>query len=279
VSRRAGATLLGLILLVAAVAVLVATVSPSRGQHRQGGGAEAQASDQCGSSVSLAKLRLDPAVTQSLANDTMTYCTQFSGRSIPAGWMRFSGVPGGDPSGLFVPSHVTVANGYLTIIASQDPAAGGTWATGGICQCAAPRLYGAFFVHSRVTSAGPDEIDLLWPSARVWPPEVDFNESVAESSSTTWSVHWGATNHAVHGYTAVNLTQWHTFGVIWTPTSLVFTVDGRVWGDDTVGAQIPHQAMTLDISQQTFCGEHRECPTRPVAMHVDWVAEFTDHAG
>jgi hypothetical protein len=33
--------------------------------------------------------------------------------------------------------------------------------------------------------------------------------------------------------------------------------------------------MTLDISQQTFCGLTAECPTRAVKMQVDWVAEYS----
>jgi hypothetical protein len=32
--------------------------------------------------------------------------------------------------------------------------------------------------------------------------------------------------------------------------------------------------MTLDIQNQTFCGRGTECPTRPVTMQVDWVAEY-----
>jgi hypothetical protein len=31
--------------------------------------------------------------------------------------------------------------------------------------------------------------------------------------------------------------------------------------------------MTLDMSQQTWCAI--VCPTRPVSMQVDWVAEYS----
>jgi hypothetical protein len=185
--------------------------------------------------------------------------------------LRFSGVPKGDPSGLFARSHVVVGTGHLAIKVARRR--GRAWATGGICHCGTPRLYGAFFVRSRVTGGGPDEIDLLWPVARVWPPEIDFNESGAQTQSSTWSVHYGD-NTVVHGSTLVDLLAWHTWGVIWTAHSLRFVLDGRLWGAVLRGSAIPHQPMTLDIQNQTFCGRGTECPARPVTMQVRWVAEY-----
>ena len=193
---------------------------------------------------------------------------------MPPGWFKFSGVPEGDPSGLFVRSHVSVSGGHLSLTVTRRPHHPSTWASAGICHCGRPRRYGAFFVRSRVTGGGPDEIDLLWPAARVWPPEVDFNESVAHTGSSTWSVHYGGTDHVVHGATRIDLLLWHTWGVIWAPSFIRFLVDGHPWGAVTSRSQIPHQPMTLDIQNQTFCGRGTECPKRPVTMQVDWVAEY-----
>jgi hypothetical protein len=206
---------------------------------------------------------------------TLSYCTEFSGIVLPTGWDAFSGVPAGDPAGRFVPSHVDVHHGVLTLTASRDPELGDRWGTGGVCQCGEGRTYGAYFVRSRVTGAGPDEIDLLWPVAHVWPPEIDFNESSAHADSTTWSVHFGRTNHVVRGDLRVDLERWHTWGIIWTRHAVRLTVDGRTWGVVATRPDIPTQPMTLDISQQTFCGLSAECPRRTVQMQVDWVAEFT----
>jgi hypothetical protein len=203
---------------------------------------------------------------------TLSYCNDFQGPRIPAGWFRFSGVPAGDPSGFFARSHVAITSGHLSIRVTRRR--GRAWATGGICHCGTPRLYGAFFVRSRVTGAGPDEIDLLWPVARVWPPEIDFNESGAQTGSTTWSVHYGGDDEVVHGATQIDLLRWHTWGVIWTVHSLRFLVDGRLWGAVVRPSEIPHQPMTLDIQSQTFCGRGTECPAHPVTMQVRWVAEY-----
>jgi hypothetical protein len=71
------------------------------------------------------------------------------------------------------------------------------------------------------------------------------------------------------------MTKWNTWGIIWTPTLLTFIVDGQVWGTDDVPSQIPNQAMTLDLQQSTRCTTGTECPTGPVSMQVDWVAEYS----
>jgi beta-glucanase (GH16 family) len=125
-----------------------------------------------------------------------------------------------------------------------------------------------------VTAGGDDNVELLWPAAAVWPPEVDFNETGNGTSKTGWYVHYTSEDHQVAKTLRINLTKWHTWGVIWTPSRMTFTVDGKVWGIVTASSAIPHQAMTLDIQQQTFCGIAPECPTKPLSMLVNWVTEF-----
>ena len=147
-----------------------------------------------------------------------------------------------------------------------------------MCQCKKALLYGAFFVRSRVTGPGPDEAELLWPIAPTWPPEVDLNESAYATNATSWTVHYGSGNAFVQGTHSFNLERWHTFGVIWTPRSLTFTMDGRLWGRITNYNEIPHQPMTLDIDQQTRCNvpaSWAACPKHPATLQVDWVAEYS----
>jgi hypothetical protein len=200
------------------------------------------------------------------------YCTDFSGGRLPAGWGKFNGVPGGDPAGLFLRSHVDVSAGILSLLTMRDGE--GRWATGGVCQCGLRHTYGAYYVRSRVTGGGDDEVQLLWPASHQWPPEVDFNETGQRTSATAWYVHYRADNHQIAHVLHINLLRWHTWGVVWTPRSLSFTVDGHRWGIVRSWSAIPHTAMTLDLSQQTWCGLAPECPTRPLAMQIDWVAIF-----
>jgi beta-glucanase (GH16 family) len=175
---------------------------------------------------------------------------------------------------MFDPSHVVVAGGMLSLLTMRDAANGGGWATGGVCQCGIGRTYGAYFVRSRLTGAGVDEVQMLWPVAHVWPPEIDFNETGNRVTTTAWYVHFRSSGHQIARTLRINLTRWHTWGVRWTPRLITFTVDGDVWGVVRSPSVIPHERMTLDLSQQTWCGIAPECPQRPLAMQVDWVAEY-----
>jgi len=215
-----------------------------------------------------------PPRRHAIGGYTLAYCNDFRGSNLTGGWGKFSGVPGGDPSGFFDPSHVVVQNGMLTLNTYRDPSNNNGWATGGLCQCGVARTYGTYYVRSRVTGPGDDEVQLLWPAAHVWPPEVDFNETGNLSTKTAWYVHFRSSNEQVAKTLHVNMAKWHTWGVIWTARSLTFTVDGIVWGRVTNPSIIPHEKMTLDIQQQTWCGIAPECPTKPLSMLVDWVAEF-----
>lgn len=203
-----------------------------------------------------------------------SYVTQFNGATMPAGWDVFTGIPGGDPGGHFSAAHVQVTGGLLELLTYQDPAYGDGWVTGGVCQCGLARVYGAYFVRSRVTGKGPNEVELLWPANNQWPPEIDFNETGGSIVTSSTSLHYGADNTVIRTHIDINMTQWHTWGVIWTPTSVTYTVDGRVWGRLSTRGTIPNIPMTLDFEQRTICSEDRQCPTTPVNMYVDWVAEY-----
>ncbi|MHB1905295.1 MAG: glycoside hydrolase family 16 protein [Acidimicrobiales bacterium] len=207
--------------------------------------------------------------------------TDFNGSSLPGGWYTYSGQPGGDPGSQWADSHVSVSGGLLTLNTFQDPAYGGEWVTGGLCQCGVARTYGAYFVRSRVTGAGPTQVELLWPANNTWPPEIDFSETSGAIDGSTASDIWAASGSGrsqVQSHVAVDMTQWHTWGVIWTPSTITYTVDGRVWGEVTNTGSIPSIPMTLDIQQQTWCSAGYACPSAPQSMQVDWVAEYVPGA-
>ena len=204
----------------------------------------------------------------------MTYETDFTGRNLPAGWGRFAGLPEGDHQSRWLPSHVVVGGNLVRLIASRDPKLGGKWVTGGIAQYGIGREYGAYFIRSRVTGPGPDQNEMLWPVAHVWPPEVDFNEMGYSTTSTSWTVHFGHGSAFVQTTRNFNMERWHTWGVVWTRKAMIFTIDGRSWGRLTNVGVIPHQTMTLDVQQQVWCQPRLACPIKASALEVDWVAEY-----
>lgn len=216
-----------------------------------------------------------PPGAGALAGYSQSYVTDFSGSSLPSGWDVYTGKPGGDPGAQFGAAHAVVGSGLLQLNTWQDSAYGNSWVTGGVCQCGAPQTYGAYFVRSRLTGAGPTGVEILWPAANTWPPEVDFNETFGGTADTTATVHYGASNSQIQRTVKLDMTQWHTWGVIWTAATITYTVDGNVWGTVTTSSSIPNQAMWLTLQQQTWCASGWACPTAPQSMQVDWVAEYT----
>jgi hypothetical protein len=218
---------------------------------------------------------LAPPGINSLPGYTRSYVNDFLGTRVPPGWDVFSGVPGGDPGALFASSHVVVSNGLLHLNTFRDPKYQNEWVTGGICQCGFAQTYGAYFVRSRVTAAGPNEVELLWPQDNQWPPELDFSETGGAINSTSSTVHFSTANSIDQRSIIINMSLWHTWGVVWSPTKILYIVDGQVWGSINVVYAIPSIPMTLDMEQRTECALGRQCPSQPVSMLVDWVAEYT----
>ncbi len=206
------------------------------------------------------------------------YSNDFLGSTLPPGWLTFDGVPGGDVGGQFSSGHVSVSQGMLQLSTWPDPRYNGSWVTGGLCQCGRPHTYGAFFVRSRVTGPGPTIVELLWPIGDSWPPEIDFNETDGGVSGTSATVHFRPGYQQDQVKLRVNMTQWHTFGVIWTPSRVTYVLDGRAWGQIAKPNEISHVPMSLNIQQQTWCLSAFACPSAPQSALVDWVAEYS-HVG
>jgi Glycosyl hydrolases family 16 len=216
-----------------------------------------------------------PPAANQLPGYTEAYVDDFTQPLDFTKWGRFSGVPKGDPAGYFERGHVFTTKGVLRIGTWRDPSRDDHWATGGICLCGVHPTYGAFFVRSRETAAGPDDAELLWPSDNSWPPELDFNETGTSPKASSWTDHYTSPTIEVQQTLKIDVLHWHTWGIVWTPSAVTFVVDGRVWGQVTSAAQIPDLPMTLDLQQQTWCGIEPECPTKPSSMLIDWVVVYT----
>ena len=221
-----------------------------------------------------------PPSANALAGYKLSYVNDFTGTTVPSGWSVYTGTPGsGDPGSQWAINHVTVGGGELQLNTFKDPAFNNEWVTGGLCQCGVDRLYGAYFVRSRVTGPGSTQVELLWPKVG-WPPEIDFDETGGGTTSSQATLHWSAANSQTQNQVNTDMTQWHTWGVIWTPTSVTYTLDGTIWGEIDNAADVPQQVMTLDLQQQTWCSATPSfaCPTADDSTYVDWVAEYSTTA-
>lgn len=215
-----------------------------------------------------------PPVGVAMSGFQENYVNDFNSNSIPVGWDVFTGIPGGDPGAQFGLAHTVVTGGLLELNTWRDSIYHNIWVTGGICQCGHSQIYGAYLVRSRITGSGPNEVGLLWPTSNKWPPEIDFNETGGDMGLTSATVHFGANNGIQQSHLHVDLSEWHTWGVVWTKTTITYTVDGIPWGRTTFPKESPSVPMTLDLEQRTSCSVNAQCPQVPVSMQVDWVVDY-----
>ena len=217
------------------------------------------------------------------------FSDDFNDRTLDSSrWRLYWGKPGGDPGGWFDPRHVAVSRGMLVISAYRDRRDGRRWATGGLSS--SPGLvqtYGNYLVRFRLDPGiGVGHAALLMPADNSWPPEVDFSEDNGSGrTGTLATLHYGKRDaHSDASLGSVNLTQWHTLGVQWTPGKLQYTIDGRIW-KTMAGSAVPAVPMVLDIQTQTWpcSGTWGRCPNartpRVVRMYVDWVAAYAPASG
>jgi beta-glucanase (GH16 family) len=211
------------------------------------------------------------------------FADNFNGRTLDrAKWTVYDGPAGGDPAGWFEPSHVSVSSGMLVISAYRDPSRGDRWATGGVSSLPGlAQTYGKYLVRFRLDPGeGVSHALLLAAANGSWPPEIDFSEDNGSGRNTTLAtLHYTSADKKIFRTIPVDLTQWHTLGVEWTPGRLDFTLDGRTWLK-VAGSEVPAVPMVLDMQTQTWpcVGTYGRCPdsTTPkvVRMYVDWIVAY-----
>jgi Glycosyl hydrolases family 16 len=211
----------------------------------------------------------------------LTYSTDFPGNSLPSGWDAYNGEPGGDPDGNFESSNVTVSNGALNLLATSSGQAGVQFYNN-------PQTYGMYLVRMK-GDYEPDldinNLAILWPAQQgVWPPEVDFFQDLGGTRQNfSASLHPGPDGNGGCCVVASPTqdsdgTAWHTYGVQWTPSTITYTIDGRVWASVSSsslssGTQWPAIPMNLTLQSQNQ-GSAQPGGTIDT-MSVAWVAEYS----
>jgi beta-glucanase (GH16 family) len=222
---------------------------------------------------------------------TYTAGDDFSGSSLNTSlWGNtYYGQPGGDPGGWWNPSHIVVGGGEVALKGYQDPNSGApslaTWTTAGMKATGLPQTYGKYEVRAKMDNGvGIGPVFMLWPANNSWPPEIDFAENNASNprSIAYGTLHYGSGNTQIGNQVNVDWSQWHTYGVEWTPGQVVYTLDGNVWATvDNVN--VP--SIPMDLVMQTgengpsSCGGWEQCTnaTTPaeVDLDVDWIVAYS----
>jgi hypothetical protein len=201
---------------------------------------------------------------------TQTMRENFDGALNTNRWGRYTGFPG--DYGVWKPSHIEMHGGQCWIHGYRE---GASFVTGGMMLQGQTRTYGKYLVRARFDRAdGVGHAMMLWPKSG-WPPEVDFSEGEGIEGRTMATAHWGALNSQQHAFLRVDMRNWHTYGVEWTPTALRYTFDGRVWATMT-GKAVPHQPMSLVIQTgaDKRIGPITALQPRNVTFAIDWVAVY-----
>jgi beta-glucanase (GH16 family) len=212
-----------------------------------------------------------------------TFTDDFAGTALGDQWFSYSGGPSGDNGGWFMPSHVSVGNGLLTIRGAKEQTPRGLlYATGGVSNHNVfSQTYGRFDVRFRMDrGVGIAYALLLWPTSQHWPPELDIIEDNGrDRQSTSATAHYDHDDKKIQRQTKGDFTQWHTATLEWTPNHLVYRLDGTVWA--TIDSpHVPNEPMDLALQTQAWgCGGTWEaCPnstTPPVVdLQVDWVSLY-----
>ena len=211
---------------------------------------------------------LPSAHAQAVTSSHFTLRLHDTFTTISSNWGRYSGQPGGNPYGYWAPSHVVSSSGSALLRGYAD---GGRYTTGGMMLNTLAQTYGKYVVRARFdASSTVEHCFLLWPTSG-WPPEVDFSEGPTTQGDMATS-HWGSDNSQQHAFLKVDMTQWHTYGVEWTPTRLLYTIDGRAWAA-MYGAAVPHQPMRLAI--QTAATRPTALSAREVRLSISDVAVWS----
>lgn len=140
--------------------------------------------------------------------------------------------------------------------------------------------YGRWDVRARFSAPadpGLNPVFLLWPQNDAsWPAggEVDFTENYDPNRQYTegW-LHYGASNSQSYaGRHAVDMTQWHTYSVVWAPDHISFLIDNFEWFRDSNVSHLPPGVMHLTL-QMNSNGANKTA-VKPTWFEVDSARVF-----
>lgn len=191
----------------------------------------------------------------------------FNDPSALAGWALYNGL-GHDGNGRRTPHAMSIADGVLTITGDTNGNSGGmAWLPG--------QLYGRWEVCVK-SSPAPESyhsVLLLWPDAEDWPwgGEVDFMEisDPARQFVESWVI-WGPSDQKLNNVIQIDATQWHSFGVEWTPQRVAIFVDGTESWEMADPAHVPPRRMHLCMQLDYFGGD----TGKGARQMVDWARQY-----
>jgi hypothetical protein len=196
------------------------------------------------------------------------YSTEnFNGTSLNDNWGAYDGAGSGG-NGVRSPKQVTVGGGILKITGLADGTTGGVYWKGSL-------KYGRWEIRARFPAgcACYHPVVLLWPANDDWPTggEVDYAEVFDGPRRTLrFFLHYGPDDKRLTATRDMDLTQWHTYAVEWTPDHITGYVDGQPYFHTSDPAAQPPGRMFQTIQLDWY--PQRE--TGGGTMEVDWARKY-----
>lgn len=188
----------------------------------------------------------------------------------------------------YLPDGVSVGNGVAKLTAQKRTVTGTNgktynYTSGMISSGPSKFSYQYGFIEARVKlPAGKGMWPAFWtlPADQSWPPEVDVLENWGNPNQVTFNVHWnGGSGHQqdLTNFTGPDFTAgFHTIGLSWSPTSLVWYVDGVARKTFTNTAGIPAKPMYILLNLAIDGNNPPDGSTPfPAAMEIDYVRGWT----
>ncbi|WP_187365740.1 ricin-type beta-trefoil lectin domain protein [Trebonia kvetii] len=120
---------------------------------------------------------------------------------------------------------------------------------------------------------------LLWPdSENQRDGEIDFPEGDLQKNILAF-LHHGNSDPKLQDSFATPYTyaNWHTATTIWTADAVIFMLDGKVIGESTDKAIIPHKPMHWVLQTETRTGGGPPSDTATANVKIDWVSVWLPH--
>lgn len=212
---------------------------------------------------------------------TVLLADDFDGTTLSSKWGKYSGKSGDSEQGglsvQWLPSHVQLPGDGTVELITQWEATGGTQPmllNGGFGSWGIPNfLYGKVeFCFRREFNIPNDHFIglLMQPS---WDSEDDTYEDSGKNLAETSTAHWGGAAHQLQRpENGIDTTQWHVWGVEWTPVGYTYTLDGAPWGSATTAeGVVANEAMWLGLQTEYEGAQLSADPGAVNHTFIDWV--------
>lgn len=199
---------------------------------------------------------------------------EFDGIAVDATkWNNYNAIPGHAGNGRRMAAQSTVAGGLLTQVGLSNGD------TGYLSSKFRPgTMYGKWETRMKVPSRDTEyhPVLLLWPDTggdSSTDDEIDYSESTSDPSVVKFFLHYGLPGQGLQTTTqkALDMTQWHNYGVEWGPGGVKGYIDGVLWFTDTSSTHNPGQPMHAAIQLDYFPDGSS---TSTSSMQVDWTRAY-----